>query len=165
MTPPEEYRKLDEEFHFNFDPCPLNHDVTLWDGLKIEWKERNFINPPYSDLKATGRLKSSFVKKAIEESKKGKLCVMLLPVSTGTKLFHDYILPNVTKIRWVKGRIPFIGQNDKGQFINHHLIREIQNPDQKISYKDPKTGKLHILDKYAKNTGQHDSMIVIFGEI
>lgn len=75
--------------------------------------ERNYINPPYSRL-----LKESFVRKAIEESKKGKLCVMLLPVSTSTKLFHEHILPNKKDIRFLKGRIKFIGVNTKGELVS-----------------------------------------------
>jgi len=47
-TPDYFYNDLDKEFNFNFDPCPFEHDLEKWDGLKIEWKERNFINPPYS---------------------------------------------------------------------------------------------------------------------
>lgn len=112
-TPEYIYDPLNEEFNFNFDPCPLNHDITKWDGLKIEWKERNFINPPYSR-----KLKEAFIKKAIEESHKGKLCVMLLPVSTSTKIFHEYILPNITEpIRFIKGRIKFKGINSKGEYV------------------------------------------------
>ena len=80
----------------------------------IDWKERNYINPPYSRT-----LKEKFVIKAIEESKKGKLCVMLLPVSTSTKLFHDYILPNASDIRFVKGRIKFLGVNTKGEYVTN----------------------------------------------
>ena len=75
--------------------------------------ERNFINPPYSR-----KLKESFVIKAIEESKKGKLCVMLLPVSTSTKLFHEWILPNQKNIRFIKGRVKFSGKNTKGELVS-----------------------------------------------
>ena len=111
-TPKDFYEKLNREFDFNFDPCPYKHDLNLWNGLTIEWKERNFINPPYSRA-----LKELFVKKAIEESKKGKLCVMLLPVSTSTKLFHDFILPEKKEIRFIKGRIKFCGTNTKGDYV------------------------------------------------
>jgi len=111
-TPKSFYDKLNEEFNFNFDPCPLNHNLEEWDGLEIEWKERNFINPPYSRP-----LKDLFVKKAIEESKKGKLCVMLLPVSTSTILFHNFIKPNAREIRFVKGRISFEGINTFGELV------------------------------------------------
>ena len=115
-TPKDFYDKLDNEFNFDFDPCPLNlNEITPEnDGLLISWGKRNFINPPYSR-----KLKESFVIKAIEESKKDKLCVMLLPVSTSTKLFHDYILPNAKEIRFIKGRIKFIGINTKGEFVNN----------------------------------------------
>ena len=57
--------------------------------------------------------------KAIEESKKGKLCVMSLPVSTSTKLFHEHIQPNAKEIRFVKGRIKFLGVNTKGEYVTN----------------------------------------------
>lgn len=31
-TPPEFYNKLNEEFNFDFDPCPFEHNVEKWDG-------------------------------------------------------------------------------------------------------------------------------------
>lgn len=114
-TPKYFYDILNAEFNFNFDPCPLRHDISEWDGLEIEWKERNYINPPYSI-----ELKKKFILKAVEESKKGKLCVMLLPVSTSTKLFHDIILKNISEpVRFCKGRIKFVGYNTKGELVNN----------------------------------------------
>lgn len=113
-TPKEFYDELNKEFNFDFDPCPINHNLEQWDGLEVEWKSSNYINPPYSQ-----KLKEAFVKKAIEESKKGKVCVMLLPVSTSTKLFHEHILPNKKEIRFVKKRIKFIGINTKGELVNN----------------------------------------------
>jgi len=59
-TPKKLYDTLNEEFNFNFDPCPYKHNIKLWNGLEVDWKERNFINPPYSR-----KLKELFVKKAI----------------------------------------------------------------------------------------------------
>ena len=35
QTPYYIYQALDKEFDFDFDPCPLQHDLTLWDGLEI----------------------------------------------------------------------------------------------------------------------------------
>jgi site-specific DNA-methyltransferase (adenine-specific) len=110
QTPPELYNKLNEEFNFDFDPCPINGK----NGLIGDWGERNFINPPYSR-----KLKEVFVYKAIEQSKKGKLCVLLLPVSTSTILFHDYINPNAKEIRFLKGRIKFIGINTFGEKVTN----------------------------------------------
>lgn len=108
-TPKELYDKLNAEFKFDFDPCPLHSD---FDGLDIEWGKSNYINPPY-----TRQLKEAFVIKAIEESKKGKVCVMLLPVSTSTKLFHKQILPNAKDIRFLEGRVRFLGINTKGEYV------------------------------------------------
>lgn len=108
-TPKDFYDELNKEFNFTFDPCPLNAD---FDGLSIDWKESNFINPPYSR-----KLKEAFIVKAFEESKKGKLCVLLLPVSTSTKIFHDVILSNA-EIRFIKGRIAFEGVNTFGVKVN-----------------------------------------------
>jgi len=99
---------------FDFDPCPLNHDLNLWNGLNCEWGMNNFINPPYDR-----KLKEAFVLKAIEESKKGKRCVMLLPVSTSTKLFHDYILPNKKHISFLRGRVKFEGINLNGNLVSN----------------------------------------------
>lgn len=108
-TPKELYEKLNNKYRFDFDPCPLNN---AFDGLKTEWGKSNFINPPYSR-----KLKEAFIIKAIQESKKGKLCVMLLPVSTSTKVFHEYILPNKKEIHFLKGRVKFNGVNTKGDYV------------------------------------------------
>lgn len=109
-TPKEFYDSLNQEFNFDYDPCPLNGKG----GLDGDWGERNYINPPYSR-----QLKEAFVKKATEQSSKGKLCVMLLPVSTSTKLFHEHIKPNAKEIRFIKGRIKFLGINTKGEYVTN----------------------------------------------
>ena len=54
--------------------------------------------------------------KALEESRKGKLCVMLLPVSTSTALFHDVIKPNAKKIEFIRGRLKFEQRDEDGVF-------------------------------------------------
>lgn len=115
-TPKWLYDQLNEEFNFDFDPCPISYEPITpdKDGLLIDWGERNYINPPYSR-----KLKDAFVKRAIEMSKKGKLCVCLLPVSTSTVLFHDYIQPNAKEIRFLRGRVKFIGYNTYGEKVSN----------------------------------------------
>lgn len=126
-TPDDLYDKLNDEFNFDFDPCPLHAE---FDGLICEWGDRNFINPPYSQ-----KLKEAFIKKASEEADKGKICVLLLPVSTSTKIFHEVILYRKrcgnAEIRFIKGRVKFEGINTFGE-------------------------------KVSNKCGMHDSMIVIF---
>ena len=110
-TPKEFYDALNAEFNFDFDPCPLNAD---FDGLQVEWGGVNFVNPPYSLA-----LKTAFVVRAIEQMRKGRTSVMLLPVSTSTSLFHDYIKPNAHEIRFVRKRIKFLGVNTKGEYVTN----------------------------------------------
>jgi len=106
-TPEDLYKSLNMEFNFDFDPCPLHAD---FDGLIIEWGDRNFINPPYNRVD-----KPKFIEKAYQESLKGKLCVMLIPSATGTASFHEIILPNA-EIRFLRGRVAFKGYNTKGEY-------------------------------------------------
>lgn len=132
-TPPEFYNELNLKFNFDFDQCPYNESEIIVDGLAIEWGDSNFVNPPYSR-----KLKEAFIKNGITEMKKGKICVFLIPVSTSTKLFHEWIKPNATEIEFVKGRIKF-GKRDKDG--NFYLPLN-------------KNGKIQ--------SGTKDSMIVIF---
>ena len=115
-TPKSVYEPLNNEFKFDFDPCPLyTGEITPdKDGLLIDWGERNFINPPYSR-----KLKDAFVKRSIEVSRTGKLCVLLLPVSTSTILFHDFIQPNAKEIRFLRGRVKFEGVNTFGIHVTN----------------------------------------------
>ena len=100
-TPDSMYRKLDDEFLFDFDPCPDRSD---FDGLVIEWGDRNFINPPFSEW-------PKWVKKGIEEAEKGKLCVFLLAARTSTICFHEDIIPHAKEIRFIKGRLKYKRNN------------------------------------------------------
>jgi hypothetical protein len=52
---------------------------------------------------------------------------MLLPVSTSTSLFHDFILPNASEIRFVRGRLMFDGINTKGEFVTHGTGRPMHD--------------------------------------
>ena len=116
-TPDYVYRELDKEFKFDFDPCPLHNDFERWDGLKEDWNGTSiFTNPPYNR-----KIKEAFIHKAVEESRKGKTVVMLLPVSTSTKIFHDTILKHAAEIRFIRKRIKFQGVNTKGELVDRSV--------------------------------------------
>ena len=83
-------------FHDCFDPCPLDDNPKI-DGLKINWKKRNFVNPPYSD-------KLPWIKKAIEEQKKGNTSILLLPLDSSAAWYHDLIIPNAIILAF-RGRL------------------------------------------------------------
>lgn len=116
-TPKALYNELNAEFNFDFDPCPL---YATFNGLEIEWGRSNFINPPYNRED-----KPKFIEKTVQEWKKGKACVLLIPSATGTKQFHKYFWdkdhhcprPGV-QIRFLEGRIAFEGINTKGEFTS-----------------------------------------------
>ena len=99
-TPEKVYEELNKEFHFVDDPCPLKaRGLPLMDGLSREWGQVVFMNPPYSNP-------TPWVKKAYQESQRGKTVVGLLRGDTSAKWFHDWVLP-YAQIRFVKGRIKF----------------------------------------------------------
>ena len=93
-----------------FDPCPLH---STFNGLKIDWKPLNYINPPYSR-----KLKEQFILKSLEESKKGSICIMLIPANTDTKIFHEIIVPNAV-VKLIKKRVSFKGYNVKGEYVDN----------------------------------------------
>jgi len=98
-TPNDFYAKLDEEFNFTFDPCPLNAD---FDSLSLPaWRGRAFVNPPYSNIRA-------FIEKAKLEIKAGCLdvAVFLVPARTDTRWFHDLVYGQA-EVRFLKGRLKF----------------------------------------------------------
>jgi len=81
-----------------FDPCPLNPEYKI-NALDIEWEDKTYVNPPYSKP-------LPFVKKAIEENRKGKRIVMLLRMDTSTKWFKE-LQENNAIFLWFNGRLRF----------------------------------------------------------
>jgi site-specific DNA-methyltransferase (adenine-specific) len=81
-----------------FDPCTLSDgELRSFDGLGSSWGGRTFVNPPYSDP-------LPWVKKAIEESKKGKTIVLLLKMDTSTKWFTA-LQEAGAHFLWINGRL------------------------------------------------------------
>lgn len=112
-TPKDFYQKLNEEFNFNDDPCPIGGT----DGLERSWGARCFVNPPYSNIKA-------FLEKAIFEMTWGNcdLAVFLVPARVDVKWFHDLALPAKPEIRFIKGRLKFGGAKNSAPFPSILLI-------------------------------------------
>lgn len=145
LTPSQFYNELNSRFNFDdFDPCPPDNDLELFNGLSVDWANTTYCNPPYSQ-----KLKEKFIYKAYSESLKHKLCILLLPVSTSTKIYHELILPNA-RVEFLKGRLKFEGFDRDGNWVN------------------PNTGMYTLEDtegrKKVNRSGQNDSMLVIFGD-
>ena len=77
--PPDLYKNLHAEFGFDFDACP-NPLPNGFNGLDVEWGNVSFVNPPFykTDAVQRGTL-IAFIRKAIEQQKKGKTSVLALP--------------------------------------------------------------------------------------
>lgn len=107
LTPPELYKKLDAEFHFDFDPCPYPFKE---DAINIEWGNMNYVNPPYRKADAiNGHGPTSFVRKAIEQQGKGKTSVMILPILSMHYLLFmakAEIRP-IPAVRWISAKTGF----------------------------------------------------------
>jgi phage N-6-adenine-methyltransferase len=117
-TPQDFFDQLNAEFHFDLDAAagPENHKCELYygtggledDALEADWQGVTaFLNPPYS-------VAGAFVKKAREEADKGAIVVMLLPVRSDTRWWHNYVYDKGThtwrpgiEVRLLPGRLNF----------------------------------------------------------
>jgi len=79
ITPPDMYRALDEEFHFDFDPCPYPLPAG-WNGVAVPWGQSNYVNPPFRKSDGMhGAGPTAFIRKAIQEKNEGKSSVIVIP--------------------------------------------------------------------------------------
>lgn len=79
-----------------YDPCPLGGKE---DKLKSDWGKSNFVNPPYSQL-------LKWVEKSIEQHRKGKSVILLIPARTDTKAFR-LLYEYGSEITFITGRLRF----------------------------------------------------------
>lgn len=135
-TPKELFELLDKEFDFDFDPCPWQAD---FDSLPedFEWGLKNFVNPPYSNV-------AGFAEKAIKESKKGKMSVLLIPARLNTKYWKDWVWPYASEIRIKVGGIQFEGYGQPSPFIVALVIIPA-NAEAKCRLTQTSTYKWHVV--------------------
>lgn len=103
LTPPGIYEALNKEFNFDFDPCPYPLPVDF-DGLTCEWGQSNYVNPPFGSIIHEGKKKgpTAWVRKAIEENKKGKTVVLVYPVDKWVLMLLEVIGTEVRNLKDVK---------------------------------------------------------------
>jgi len=104
-TPESLYNQLNQEFSFNYDPCPLNSEQDLFNA---QWGTIVFCNPPYSELK-------KWLKRCYEHSLQGNIVVCLIPSRTDTIAWHEYVM-KAKEIRFIKGRLKFGGSKNPAPF-------------------------------------------------
>ena len=81
LTPDDVMKELNNEFNFDFDPCPYPKPEDF-DGLTNEWGKSNYVNPPFGSIIHQGKKKgaTAWVRKAIAENEKGKDVVFVFPI-------------------------------------------------------------------------------------
>lgn len=105
LTPPDLYDQLNKEFNFDFDPCPYPLPDGF-DGLTCEWGKSNYVNPPFGSIIHNGKKKgpTAWIRKAIEENKKGKTVVLVYPVDKWVLMILSVIgteVRNLGDIKWI----------------------------------------------------------------
>jgi len=127
LTPPDLYKKLDDEFHFTFDPCP--YPLPEWfDGLSCEWGESNYVNPPFGSIMHNGKKKgiTAWVRKALAEKEKGKLSVIVYPIDKWILMLLKDIGTEVRNL----GDVKWLATEDKsaGKGTGRHIACFILKP-------------------------------------
>lgn len=94
LTPPDLMRALDQEFNFDHDACPYPKPPE-YDGLTSEWGQSTYVNPPFKGPTA-------WVRKAIEENKKGKQVVFVFPIHKWIHLLLEAgaEVRNLKDVKW-----------------------------------------------------------------
>lgn len=103
LTPPELLHELNEEFHFDFDPCPYPLPVGF-DGLTSEWGNSNYVNPPFGSIIRDGKKlgPTAWARKAIFEQSKGKNVVLVYPIPKWVLMLlkHASEVRNLGDVKW-----------------------------------------------------------------
>jgi hypothetical protein len=103
VTPPDVYARLDNEFHFNFDPCPCPRPEGF-NSLQIDWGEVSYVNPPFRREDGVGgKGATAFFRKAIEQHRKGKTVVLVAPTQpyVNVMLEAGAELRSLGRVRWL----------------------------------------------------------------
>lgn len=104
LTPPDVYKVLNDQFQFNFDPCPYPKPDDF-DGLTSEWGQSNYVNPPFFTIMHQGKKKgpTAWARKCIEEYRKGKKVVFVFPIDKWILMLlkEGAKVENLGNVKWL----------------------------------------------------------------
>ena len=96
---------LYENFNISNDPCPIEEERDpTFDGLVEEWNGLSYVHPPHSETEA-------WVKKAVDECKKGHFSVLFVPFIANSLYWREFVYGNVSEIRILKCPVKLEGDN------------------------------------------------------
>ena len=107
LTPIELFKALNDEFGFDYDPCPYPKPLN-YDGLSAEWGAINYVNPPFGayidELDGKKKGPTAWARKSIEEFKKGKVVVLVYPIDKWVMLLLKELagasIRNLGDVKW-----------------------------------------------------------------
>lgn len=126
-TPALVFAILHAEFKFTLDAaataanakCPLFF-TREDDGLSRDWgRHVVFLNPPY-DRGPRGLRR--WMRKAAMAARLGATVVCLVPASTGSSWWHDWVLPCASEVRQVRGRLKFGDRTGPSKFSSAIVV-------------------------------------------
>jgi hypothetical protein len=129
LTPPELMKQLQEQFGFDFDACPYPKPEDF-DGLSVEWGNSTYVNPPFGSIMHEGKKKgfTAWVRKAIEESKKGKRVVLVYPMDKWVLMLLEAgaKVTNLKDVKWCA-----IEDGSEGKGTGRHIAQFVLEPKEK----------------------------------
>ena len=125
LTPPDLMESMQKEFNFDFDPCPFPKPDDF-DGLTCEWGQSNYVNPPFGSILHEGKKKgpTAWMRKAIEEQKKGKDVVIVYPIDKWILMLiaAGAEIRNLGDVKWVATEDGSTG-NGTGRHIAQFILK------------------------------------------
>lgn len=138
LTPPKLMSELQLKYEFNFDACPFPKPEEF-DGLTCEWGESTYVNPPFGSIMHQGKKKgpTAWMRKAIEESKKGKKVVVVYPIDKWILMMIEAgaKITNLGDVKWVATEDGSAG-NGTGRHIAQFVLHPKEPFTSGISGKD-----------------------------
>lgn len=131
LTPPDLMDRLNNEFNFDFDPCPYPKPKGF-DGLTCDWGQSNYVNPPFGsiihqgpgDKKPKKKGPTAWVRKAIKEHQKGKTVVLVYPIDKWVLMLVEAgaEIRNLGDVKWCATEDGTPG-NGTGRHIAQFILR------------------------------------------
>ena len=119
LTPKDLYESLNNEFNFDFDPCPYPKPDDF-DGLTNEWGKSNYVNPPFGSIIHEGKKKgaTAWVRKALKEHEKGKDVVFVFPIDKWILMLIEAgaEIRNLKDVKWCS-----IEDGTAGKGLGRHI--------------------------------------------
>ena len=94
--------RICSQLEFGYTGVIARDSRALEDG--VEWYDSSFAVANYS-------CPEPWIRRAIEEKRKGKVVVMMLPARTHTRWFHDLVMGEAAQVRFIQGKVKHVDSN------------------------------------------------------